>query len=330
MTLVDRLRTITLLATAGLLVHASAARAQSAEAEALFRDGRKLIKAGKLEAGCAKLAASETLESSVGTLLNLGDCHEKLGRTASAWAAFRKAEAQAKRAGGDEKRLAEARRRAAKLEPQLAKLMIEVPHPVDGMIIRRGSEPVDAAVWGSPIPVDPGTYKLSVEAPGRQPWSYSVTIAAKTRRDVVVPELVAAVDLRVDELPPASRAAIDAVPIRRDARTWTGTRKLAVGLAVAGVGAAAGGGIYFGVRARDLQDRADERCPTRQCNDPEGLRLNDEAKDSATRSNVFLIAGGAVVAVATVMWFVGAPDREVAVAPAVGDGRVGVSLSRSF
>jgi hypothetical protein len=330
MTLVDRFRTITLLAMAGLVLDAGAARAQSAEAEALFRDGRKLIKAGKVADGCAKLAASESIESSIGTLLNLGDCQEKLGRTASAWAAFRKAEAQAKRAGDDDKRMVEARRRAQKLEPNLAKLMIDVRHPVDGMVVRRGNDPVDAAVFGTAVPVDPGTYKLTVEAPGHKPWTYSVTIAAKTRRDVVVPQLVTAVDLTVADLPPAPGPRIDVVPAPRASRTWTGTRKFAVGLAVAGVGAAAGGGIYFGVRARDLQDRADERCPTNQCNDPEGLRLNDEAKDSATRSNVFLIAGGAVVAVATVLWFVGAPEKEVMVAPAVGDGRVGVSLSRRF
>jgi hypothetical protein len=91
------------LARSLVIVAASAtvAHAQSAPAEALFRDGRALIKQGKLEAGCDKLAASEKLESSVGTLLNLGDCKEKLGQTATAWAAFRKAEAMAKRAAND-------------------------------------------------------------------------------------------------------------------------------------------------------------------------------------------------------------------------------------
>src|SRR6187549_3181233 len=94
-----------LVAACGLAVMpASHANAQSAGAEALFREGRRLIKEGKLDQGCAKLAASEKLESSVGTLLNLGDCREKLGQTATAWAAFRKAEAMAKRAGDDHKR----------------------------------------------------------------------------------------------------------------------------------------------------------------------------------------------------------------------------------
>src|SRR5262245_38536031 len=92
------------VALAGLILYVPAARAQNAAAEALFRGGRTLIKQGNLKAGCDKLEASEKLESSVGTLLNLGDCREKLGKPASAWAAFRKAEAIAKRDGNDKKR----------------------------------------------------------------------------------------------------------------------------------------------------------------------------------------------------------------------------------
>src|SRR5215470_8290283 len=130
------------------------ARAQSAEAEALFRDGRSLIKAGNLAPGCDKLAASERLESSVGTLLNLGDCREKLGKLASAWAAFRKAEALARRTGGDERRQAEAERRARLLEPRLANLVIQVGHRIDGLIVRRDDELVDDAVWNTALPVD--------------------------------------------------------------------------------------------------------------------------------------------------------------------------------
>ncbi len=299
-------------------ITAASAHAQSAEAEALFRDGRALIKAGKLADGCDKLAASERLETSVGTLLNLGDCNEKLGRTATAWAAFRKAEAQAKRASGDDKRMLEARRRATKLEPQLANLEIEVPHPVEGLVIKRNGEDLDRAMWGTAVPVDPGTYELVADAPGHESWRSTITIAAKDRRDIIVPELAV-----------SAESVQPAVAIRHH-RTWTSTRKFALGLAFVGAGAAAGGGIYFGVRAHDLQAKSDALCPTKQCNDPAALRLNDEAQSAATRSNIFLVAGGAVVAVATVLWFVGAPDHEVMVSPSVGDGHVGVSLARRF
>ena len=74
------------------LLHGALAHADAASAEALFREGRSLIKQGKLDAGCDKLDASEKLESSVGTLLNLGDCREKNAQVASAWGVFLEAE----------------------------------------------------------------------------------------------------------------------------------------------------------------------------------------------------------------------------------------------
>src|SRR5262245_11606925 len=163
------------VALAVVAAMASSARAQSAEAEVLFREGRKLIKDGNLAAGCDKLAASERIETSIGTLLNLGDCKEKLGKLASAWGAFTKAEAIARRAG-DDKRQAEARKRAAAIEPRVAKLVIEVTRKVDGLVIRRDGEIVDPATWQVAVPIDPGTYAITAEAPGHVAWRGEVVI----------------------------------------------------------------------------------------------------------------------------------------------------------
>jgi len=309
----------------------STAHAQSAEAEVLFRDGRALIKKGKIAVGCDKLAASERLESSVGTLLNLGDCREKLGKLASAWAAFRKAEAMAKRSGGDDKRQGEAGRRAAQLEPRLATLVIEVPSRVDGLVVRRDGEQVDDASWGTPLPVDPGSYAIVAEAPGHLAWHDTVTVAPGAKRQVVaVPALerapVAAAPEAGAVWPPPT-APVVARPIH-ERGTWSATRKVSVAVALVGAGAL-GTGAYFGVHARTLQDRADQRCPQSSCDDPEGLRLNDQAQTSATRANILYIAGGAVLATAVVMWFVGAPGETV-IAPTAGHGQYGVALAGSF
>jgi hypothetical protein len=328
MTLADRICAVAVIALACIGSARSGAHAQSAEAEALFRDGRGLIKAGKLAAGCDKFAASERLESSVGTLLNLGDCREKLGKLASAWAAFRKAEALARRTGGDERRQAEASRRAALLEPRLPYLVIEVDHRVDGLIVRRGGEIVDAAAWNTALPVDPGTYMIVAEAPGHAPWRTTVTIAAGDARHVVAvgslpPVAVAAPPGPAAAPPPPPAPPEVAVPAQRS--IWSTTRAASVAVAAAGAGAL-GAGAYFGLHARDLEHRSDQRCPMVACNDPQGLRLNEQARTSAWRANLLYIVGGATVAAAAVMWFVGAPG-EVAVAPAAGDHRVGVAVS---
>lgn len=324
-------RSLLFLAATTSLVHAQSAPA----AEALFTEGRNLIKAGKLEAGCDKLAASEKLDSSVGTLLNLGDCREKLGRTASAWAVFRKAEASAKRAGNDQKRQLEARRRAQKLEAELSNIVIQVGKSTPGVVIKRDGETVDAAVFNTPMPVDPGPHVIIAEAPGYKPFKTEVSIGKGGKRYVVVPSL--------ERLPVTTPTPPPSVVVREPAPvvapqatryvtvhdTWNGTRKAAVVLGVAGA-AAIGGGIYFGTRASDLSAQSDVRCPTATCNDTLGLQLNSDAQTNAERANIFFIAGGAAVAVATVMWFAGAPDERIVIAPAVGSDRVGAALVGRF
>jgi len=312
-------------------------RAQSAEAEALFRDGRTLIKTGKLAAGCDKLAASERLESSIGTLLNLGDCREKLGKLASAWAAFRKAEAMARRSGSEDRRQGEAGRRAAALEPRMANLVIDVGHRVDGEVVRRDDEVVDEAGWNTPLPVDPGRYTITAEAPGHQPWQTTVAIEPGTRRRLVeVPGLVptepAPVAATSSPWPPPRPELVRRAPSPAPRGTWTALREISATLAVAGAGAL-GTGIYFGVHAHNLSDQADVRCPGAVCNDPLGLRFNDQAQTSASRANVLYIAGGAALVTASVLWFVGAPG-EVAVVPvaartSAGD-QIGLAMAGRF
>lgn len=324
MTCGDRARAVAVL----IALAAAAAHAQSPEAEVLFRDGRRLIQAGQLADGCAKLEASERLESSVGALLNLGDCREQLGALASAWAAFRAAEAKAKHAGDDEQRRAEARRRAALLEPRLLHLTIEVGQRAGGLVVRRDGAPVDRALWDLAVPIDPGTYQITAEAPGRRPWQAKVVIdARRPRRVVTVPPLEL-------ELEPAAAAASVAAPPGpgeprppERAGIWSPTRKVSAGFAIAGAGAL-GAGAYFGWRARSLEDRADRRCPLVACGDAEALRLNAEARTAAARANVLYAAGGAAAVTAAVLWLAGKP-RDLAIRPGAA-GAAGVSLVGRF
>jgi serine/threonine-protein kinase len=327
------------VATAAIPVPAAA---QSASAELLFREGRELIKQGKLVAGCDKLAASDRVESSVGTLLNLGDCREKLGQLATAWALFRRAEAIAHRSADDARREAEARRRADRLEDRLPRLEIDVPHPADGMEVRRDDEVVDAATFGAALPIDPGAHTIVATATGRVPWKRTLridgphaqlTVPALDRvpsAPVLAVEPVVAVPEPVPA--PAPPHAPPPVVIERRAPApsrWTVVRGLSVGIALGGVGALATG-AYIGLRSHDLRDRADTLCPAEACGDPHALALNAEARTDATRANVLYAAGGTAALASLVLWFAGAPGDSPVITPSIGDRRAGLSFARRF
>src|SRR5580692_4091789 len=83
-----------------LLVTASAgAQGNSAIAESLFRDGKKLLERKRYDEACPKFAESARLDPSSGVELALGLCYEGQGKTASAWGAFVNAASLARRDG---------------------------------------------------------------------------------------------------------------------------------------------------------------------------------------------------------------------------------------
>src|SRR5690606_208393 len=95
------------------------------DADALFTAARELVESGEYEAACPKFKESHQLDPGVGTLLTLGLCYEKLGKTTSAWSSYREAAALARKQG-DEAREKFARSEVSRLDAQLVKVLIEV------------------------------------------------------------------------------------------------------------------------------------------------------------------------------------------------------------
>src|SRR6185503_16570996 len=105
-------------------------------AEALFEEGRKLLAAGEVRAACPKFAESYRLDTALGALLNLSTCHEREGRTATAWSEFRQAETEAASLR-DEARRKLAADHAAALEPKLARLVVSAPRRPAKVVVER-------------------------------------------------------------------------------------------------------------------------------------------------------------------------------------------------
>ncbi|NVB77172.1 MAG: hypothetical protein HOV81_02150 [Kofleriaceae bacterium] len=304
---------------------AAPAHAQTAEAEALFREGKRLMKKGEIAEACDKFEASERLEPTVGTELNLADCREKNGQTASAWAMFVKAAAGAKRAD-DDKRASEARRRADALDSKLVYLTIEVPEDsrVDELVIKRNDVALDAAQLDQRVPVDPGDYTISAEAPGYKRWSERVTVRTKNKK-IEVPPLEKK-QRKARDADEEDREPVDAKPAPR--RRFTA---VAITLGVVGLGAA-GAGVGFGLAAKDLESRSDNLCPTTDCADPAGIDLNKRARRDALFANIGFVAGGVAIAGAVALLVVGTPehDNRVSVVPTVSSDQVGFALGGTF
>ena len=167
-----------------LLLTTTHAYAQRAEAQDAFERGRKLMKDGDLPAACAAFETSFKLESATGTLYNLGLCHEKQGRIASAWAELK----QVSETDTNKGRAADAAKRVTELEPRLTRMKLIVSDPVPGLAIER--EGIDVTVFvDQPVPVDPRTYNFKVTAPGQQPILFERALAKEGAIvEVVIPK----------------------------------------------------------------------------------------------------------------------------------------------
>src|SRR5262249_45901878 len=124
---------------------------------------------------CPKLEAARKLYAGSGIMLNLADCYEHLGKTASAWATFGQAAERAAQLGRDDDE-AEAKKRKSALDAKLCRLSIRVLKETPGLVLKRNGVVVDAATLGSPLPVDPGLHSLVADAPGYASWSSSQQI----------------------------------------------------------------------------------------------------------------------------------------------------------
>jgi hypothetical protein len=235
-----------------LAAHAQAE--DQAVARALFNAGRELLKEQRYADACPKFEAARKLYESAGIVLNLGDCYEHLGRTASAWTEFGEALAIAQRTGRSTE-AAEAAKRQAAIEPMLARLVVRVAHPTVGLQVSRDGAELPTAAWGAAIPVDPGAHDVRAAATGREPWSATVTVPPAGQVSIDVPELgllPAGAPSRADTTESSAPEATPESTARSSTLDWV----LIGGGAVVGL---AGGALMIveSVRAADARDRDD-------------------------------------------------------------------------
>ena len=324
---------------------AEAGAAQKAAAESLFDDGLKAMKSGHFAEACPKLEESERIDPGIGTLLYLGECYEKTGRTASAWATFREA-ASAAAAQGETERTRVASARADRLQPSLSKLTLRVAPEtaqLGGLRVARDNVVLANALLGVAIPVDPGKYHVVASADGYLSFEGDIEIAANgDAKSLEIPALKAA--------PPGTPAATAVAPVNdggstaqtslggaagtqsaRSNKSGLRTASYVTGaLGIVGLGI----GSYFGVRAISKNSDAESHCPRgNQCDDAAGESLTNDAKSAAVLSNI-TIGLGAAFAIAGVVLYLSSESSEkaarVELHPLVGRDLAGIGLGGAF
>jgi tetratricopeptide (TPR) repeat protein len=276
-------------------------RDTQANAIQFYERAQALAEAGKYAEACPLYEESLRLDFGLGTLLYLSDCQEQIGKTASAWAGFKEAADLAANRGEKDRSVA-ASKRAAKLEPMLSYVKLELApeHANIGTILKRNGQPIKGFTEIGTLAVDPGPQEFVAEAPGYKPLTVKIE----------VPKGPATVSV---EIPALEKAPVVVAPdtasgIDGDAMKIGGIVASGAGL----VGLAIGTG--FGIDAIKTYDAALATCvnevPT-ACTQS-GVVLQQDASRSALVSTVTFVVGGALLGGGALLYFL-APDEDTSV-----------------
>ncbi len=326
---------------------AAAQGTATAEAEQLFREGKRLMGERRFAEACAAFEASQKIEANVVTKLRLADCRELNGQLATAWGLFLQVESDTRRDPALAPYHQKARERSAIIEPRLSYLIINVADGsrTDGLTISRDGVALDEGKWNRALPIDGGEHVIEAKARGREPWTARVTVRAESdKQSVDVPrfdDAAAATQVgggaaariggtagstdspgygqAADEPKPASDVrATPARPMRRGGR---GTA-----LAIGAVGVIAiGAGVGFELSSRGAYDKSKaEPDDDRQADLYGSANRKHRIAQGLALGGVGLTAAGAFL-----WWRGGQPVSRVAVMPAPGGGAT-VAFGGSF
>jgi hypothetical protein len=271
--------------------------ADTALADELFEQGVTLEKEGKIKPACEKFEESRQLAPRPGTMYYLGACYEKAGRRASARAMFLEA-ADAAALIKDQEGAKKARERADALLP-VAKLVIVVKQPVDGLDVTIDGKSLGRASWGTDLPVDSGKHTVRAAAQGRLSWEKEFTVDNDS-----------------------ARVEVDVPLLSVEKNSGLGGQRIAA-LAIGGAGIVGlGVGGAFGIKAIVCKGNKTD------CS-------RSDFDTFTTGSNFGFLVGGIAIVGAVVVWLTaGSPKAKsqtgMHIVPVIGNGMAGGVVAGCF
>jgi hypothetical protein len=259
----------------------------SQEAQQLFLQGRDAVKRGELVLAAEKFERSQMLHATPGTLLNLANVEEQLGKLVKALVHF---EAALKGLAESDERYPIASEGANRIRARIPLLRIDraAGAPAD-MTIRLGGTALAASTLGAYEQMDPGPYIVTTSASGHEDRRYEIKLAEGARTTLAV-EAGKEVPKAPPPGPPSSRP----------------TAVQAAGIAVGGVGIAGLGiGAVTGILAIVKKGDAASACPNPMMCSGAGLQTAATGQTLASVSTASFVVGIAGVAVGVTLLVAG-------------------------
>jgi hypothetical protein len=283
--------------------------AVTAMAEALFKEGKKLLAERQIPEACRKFESSYRIDPAPGTLLNLAMCHEQEGKLATAWGEFNESLQIAKKTNrADRSKIA--REHISAIEPLLSRFVVIVPEGATklGLVVEMDGVPLEEGAWGTAMPIDAGDHNAIVRAPKHKSWEKLVTVEHGKVATVVVPKLE-----RIPDPP----------------QDLGGRWKKPVGFSALGLSAVLLGiGGYFGARALTIGGEVNANCEKLVCNAATWQKIED-GRNAAVGANLLIGLGIATAGVGT-FFLVTAPRSPKEATPAHAYLQFSIAPDRQF
>jgi hypothetical protein len=149
-------------ATPAARADSTSAMGVAARADALWTEGRTLRDGGQTSEACARFAQSNRLAPGVGVALDLADCYERLGHTASAWSAFSSVEKLAREQKDRRAEVAHAHAKALGAQLSLLTIAVSAETAATTTDVLLDRQVVPRETYNTAVATDPGDHVLSV------------------------------------------------------------------------------------------------------------------------------------------------------------------------